>query len=120
MRDLRQGPRVHRSRDDRAIAFEPAVFFIEVHKREKLACDDCEKYEDHEPLTRQKKIFERLGVSIAVSTLADWVGGAANALEPIAALIRKLVLTSLVLQCDDTDLEVRDDKVRGGAKKGHL
>jgi transposase len=131
------------------LQFKPAEFFVERLKREKLACDACEKdvstapvppavtpksragastlarivvgkYEDHEPLNRQKKMFERLGVSLPVSTLADWVGAAAHALEPIADLIRKLVVESHVLHADDTGLKVLDEKAPGGAKKGHL
>jgi transposase len=131
------------------LQFKPAEFIVEVLKREKLACNACEKdvsvapvpdavipkgrpggstlarivvgkYEDHEPLTRQKKMFERLGVSIPVSTLADWVGGTATALEPIAELIRKRVLDAHVLQADDTGLKVLDAKAPGGAKRGHM
>jgi transposase len=131
------------------LQFIPAQFFVEVLKREKLACDACEKdvstaaapdaviakgrpgastlarivvgkYEDHEPLNRQKKIFERLGVSLPTSTLADWVGATAMALEPIADLIRKLVIEARVLHADDTGLKVLDEKAPGGAKKGHL
>jgi transposase len=131
------------------LQFKPAEFFIEVHKREKLACSTCEqgvttapapekviekgrpgasllarivvgKYVDHEPLTRQKKIFERAGVSLPVSTMSDWVGATTTALEPIAKLIRKLVLSSHVLQADDTGLKVLDADSPGGAKKGHL
>jgi transposase len=131
------------------LQFKPAEFFIEVHKREKLACSTCEdavaiapaadkviekgrpgasllarivvgKYVDHEPLTREKKIFERAGVSLPVSTMSDWVGATATALEPIAKLIRKRVLSTHVLQADDTGLKVLDRDSPGGAKKGHL
>ena len=131
------------------LQFKPAEFIIEVHEREKLACPTCEqgvttapapdkviekgrpgasllaqivvgKYVDHAPLTRQKKMFERAGVSLPVSTMSDWVGATATALEPIAKLIRKLVLSSHVLQADDTGLKVLDRDSPGGAKKGHL
>lgn len=131
------------------LQFKPAEFVVEVIKREKLACTSCEKdvstaplpdsvipkgrpgastlarvlvgkYEDHEPLTRMKKMFERLSVSIPVSTLTDWVGASAKALDPIADLIRKSVLDAHVLHADDTGLKVLDKKAPGGAKRGHL
>jgi transposase len=132
------------------LQFEPARFVVEVQKREKLACEDhaeegvavaeapgkmiekgrpgasllarvvVGKYEDHEPLNRMKKMFERLGVSISVSTLADWVAAGALALRPIEMLIKKLVLESYVLQADDTGLTVLDERSPGGAKRGHL
>ena len=83
--------------------FKPAGFLIEQHRREKLACENCpehgvtvaaapdkviekgrpgpellaqivvSKYEDKNPLSRQKTIFERYGVSIPVSTMVGWV-----------------------------------------------
>jgi transposase len=132
------------------LQFKPAEFFVEIHKREKLACEAhpesgvaiadapekviekgrpgssvlarvvIGKYEDHEPLHRMRKMFSRLGIDIAVSTLADWVTASAAILNPIAALIRKLVLDSVVLQGDDTGLKVLDEKAPGGAKRGHL
>lgn len=132
------------------LQFKPAEFFVEVHKREKLACDAhpdegvviaeapakviekgrpgasvlarvvVGKYEDHEPLHRMRKMFSRLGIDVPVSTLADWVGACATILSPIASLIRELVLKGYVLQGDDTGLKVLDDKAPGGAKRGHL
>lgn len=132
------------------LCFKPAEMFVERHVNEKLACpDECPgelvvapapekvidkgrpdaslltkitvgKYEDFEPLTRQKKFFERYGVSIPVSTMVGWVAATASALEPIAKLIWKLVLEGYVVQADDTGLKVLDDKAPGGAKRGHL
>ena len=40
------------------------------------------KYADHLPLYRQSQIFEREGVDLDRSTLADWVGKSAALLEP--------------------------------------
>lgn len=65
-------------------------------------------------------MIERLGLKISVSTLADWVAAGALALEPIAKLIRELVLSAHVMNADDTGLKVLDDKAPGGAKRGHL
>ena len=40
------------------------------------------KYGDHTPLYRQARIFERQGIALDRSTLADWVGRAAFELAP--------------------------------------
>lgn len=131
------------------VQFKPAELYVEVHKREKLACGACEKdvsvaaapaaviskgrpgasllarvvagkYVDHEPLHRMSRMIERLGLKISVSTLADWVAAGALALEPIAKLIREKVLSAHVMNADDTGLKVLDEKAPGGAKRGHL
>ncbi len=132
------------------LCFKPAELYVEQHVNEKLACpDECKgeftvapapekvidkgrpdaslltkiivgKYDDFEPLTRQKKFFERCGVTIPVSTMVDWVAASALALEPIAKLIWKLVLEGYIVQADDTGLKVLDEKSPGGAKRGHL
>ena len=46
------------------------------------------KYADHLPLCRQSQIFERDGLDLDRSTLADWVGKATALLEPLADAIR--------------------------------
>src|ERR1700730_2505956 len=82
--------------------YTPGVFHVERHIRGKWACAKCQtliqapvpaqvidkgvptagllahvlvaKYADHQPLYRQEGIFERAGVAIPRSTLAQWVG----------------------------------------------
>ena len=41
------------------------------------------KYADHLPLYRQAQIYNRQGVNLDRSTLADWVGRAAFELRPV-------------------------------------
>ena len=50
------------------------------------------KYGDHLPLYRLSKIFERDGIDLDRSTLADWVGKATALLEPLADAIGRHVL----------------------------
>ncbi len=50
------------------------------------------KYADHLPLYRQSGIFERDGIDIDRSTLADWVGKSTALLEPLADAIGRHVL----------------------------
>ena len=45
------------------------------------------KYADHSPLYRQSQIFEREGIDLDRSTLADWVGKSTALLEPLADAI---------------------------------
>lgn len=43
------------------------------------------KYADHLPLYRQAEIYERAGVELDRSTLADWVGGVSRTLQPLVS-----------------------------------
>ncbi len=43
------------------------------------------KYADHLPLYRQERIFERAGMKLARSTLADWVGMSGVHLQPLVS-----------------------------------
>ena len=128
----------------------PAQFKVIVYERAKYACRRCEgegvviapvpakpidgglpgfglmadvlikKYAEHLPLHRIREIYKRHGPDISVSTLADWVGAGAEALEPVAAEIRRQVLASWVVQTDDTPLTVLDRSKAGGSKRGHM
>ena len=60
------------------------------------------KYADHLPLYRQSQIFERDGLDLARSTLADWVGKATALLEPLADAIGRHVLAGQAIFADDT------------------
>ena len=60
------------------------------------------KYADHLPLYRQSQIFERDGLDIDRSTLADWVGKSTALLEPLADAIGRHVLAGQSIFADDT------------------
>lgn len=131
------------------IEFIPASFKVLVDMREKLACKPCgenvsiaptapkiidsglpgpgllahltiSKYKDSLPLHRLAGIYARSGVDFAVSTLADWIGATADALEPIRRRIEELALASYVVQTDDTGLKVLERDHPAGIKRGHL
>lgn len=78
------------------------------------------KYEDHQPLNRQSKIFAREGVTLSPNTLMEWIRAAAETLQPLARRIHKRVVRSWVIQSDDTGLLVLDKDKPQGARKGHL
>ncbi len=67
---------------------------------------------DHLPLQRQQKIYAREGITLPVSTLADWFG-------QTAAALKRDLLTQPVLQADETPLQILDTQ-KGKAKKGWL
>jgi hypothetical protein len=84
------------------------------------------KYDDQLPLYRQGEIFARMGADIPRSTLIDWCGQAAAALQPLADLIRDVVVASDRIHTDDTPIPVLDPRkkrVEGlarGVKEGRI
>jgi len=64
------------------------------------------KYADHLPLYRQSQIFEREGIDLDRSTLADWVGKTTTLLSPLAEAIGKHVLKGKAIFTDDTPVNM--------------
>ncbi len=64
------------------------------------------KYCDHLPLYRQSEIYERRGIELDRSTLADWVGGASRSLELLVEALRKYVIGGTKLHGDDIPVPV--------------
>jgi transposase len=110
--------------------YQPGVFTVERHVRGKWVCACCEKlvqapvashvidkgiptpgllaqvlvakYLDHLPLYRQERIFERAGLAIARSTLAQWVGECGVQLQPLVDALGAELLKHDVLHADET------------------
>jgi transposase len=110
--------------------YQPGVFSVERHVRGKWVCACCEKlvqapvpahvidkgipttgllaqvlvakYLDHLPLYRQEAIFERAGLAIARSTLAQWVGECGVQLQPLVDALAAEMLKQRVLHADET------------------
>jgi len=110
--------------------YVPGVFTVERHIRGKWVCAQCEtlvqepvapqiidkgiptsrllaqvlvaKFLDHLPLYRQEAIFERAGLAIARSTLAQWVGECGVQLQPLVDALTAELLTAPVLHADET------------------
>lgn len=129
------------------LEYVPASFKVVRHLRPKFACARCErivqapaptrpiargiagpgllahilvsKYADHLPLYRQSQIYERQGVELERSTLADCVGGAAALLEPLVEVLARYTLESGFLHGDDTPVPVLEPG-RGSTKTGRL
>ena len=64
------------------------------------------KYADHLPLYRQSQIFDREGIDLDRSTLADWVGKSTALLEPLADAIGRHVLSAEAIFADDTPISM--------------
>lgn len=64
------------------------------------------KYADHLPLYRQSQIFDREGIDLDRSTLADWVGKTTALLEPLADAIGRYVLAGGAIFADDTPVRM--------------
>lgn len=114
--------------------YVPGVFTVERHIRGKWACNQCgtltqapvpaqvidkgiptsgllaqvlvAKYADHLPLYRQERIFGRAGLTIARSTLAQWVGACGVQLQPLVDALRMAVLEHGVLHADETPVNM--------------
>src|SRR6202008_617032 len=112
----------------------PRQWKVIQHVREKFACRACEaitqppapshpiargragpkllahilfaKYGLHLPLHRQSEVYQREGVDLDVSTLADWVGAAAATLMPLIEAIRSHVFAAERIHADDTTVPV--------------
>lgn len=110
--------------------YTPGVFQVERHIRGKWACAKCQtliqapvpaqvidkglptagllaqvlvaKYADHAPLYRQEGIFERAGLALPRSTLAQWVGICGVRLQPLVDALKAALLERSVLHADET------------------
>jgi len=84
-----------------------------------LARVTISKFVDHLPLYRQSKMLERQGVSIARSTLGDWVTAVCDILTPLFALQREKVLSASYLMVDETPIRVLDYHTKGKSRLGY-
>ena len=129
------------------LEYVPGRFKVIVVVRPKYLCDQCKvisqaaapsrtlaksyagpgllahvltsKYGDHLPLYRQSEIYAREGVELSRSTLADWVGGCTQLLNPLVEALRRYVLGGEKLHADDTPVPVLQPG-RGTTKTGRL
>lgn len=114
--------------------YVPASFRVIRHVRPKFSCRLCEsitqaaapelpirrgrasagllahvlvaKFADHLPLYRQSEIYERSGVDLERSTLADWVGQCAALFRPLVEALGRHVMAGDRVHADDTPVPV--------------
>jgi transposase len=77
------------------------------------------KFLNHLPVYRQAQQFKREGVSLAASTLNDWIKASCQLLEPLYQVLRQQVLASDYLQVDETPIQVLDKDKKGSTHRGY-
>ncbi len=129
--------------------YYPSSPFIRRYVRPKYACRHCEegvhiavmpprpidkgiagpgllaymltsKFADHIPLNRLRKMLRRSGVTIAESTLCDWVARMADLLTPIYDRLRVELLRGRLIQSDDTTVPYLLKSLKKQTATGYL
>src|SRR5581483_291976 len=117
--------------------YVPASLFVRQHVRFKYACPKCHdhvtvgrvpiaivnkglpgpgllaqiaasKYADHLPLHRLERILARHGITLARSTMGDWMAHVAGLLRPVVEAMAALVRQSRALHTDATKMPFVD------------
>jgi transposase len=79
-----------------------------------------DKFTDHLPLNRQQDRFERHGLSIPYSTLADWVRLVAEAVEPLGGALLREMLRYNYWHADETGIAVLDKEKKKDTHQGYF
>ncbi len=78
-----------------------------------------DKYVDHLPLYRQMQRFERAGLKLPYSTIADWVSATCRLITPLYEALKTEVLKSNYLHADETPIKVLDKDKKGATHRGY-
>jgi transposase len=129
--------------------YQPASLFVRQHVRCKYACPKCHdyvtvghvpiaivtkglpgpgllaqlvasKYADHLPLHRLERILGRYGITLARSTMGDWMAHVATLLQPLVLEMATLVRASRALHTDATKMPFVDPLVPGKTCSGQM
>ena len=127
----------------------PAQIKVIQHVRPKYACNRCDegvviapmptlflpksmaapsliahtiisKYQDHLPLYRQEKIWQRMGIEIARNTVCGWIMAAAEVCIPMRRALMKSLIASGYIQADETPLQVMDEPNRKNTSLSYM
>lgn len=77
------------------------------------------KFDDHIPLYRLSEMYDRLGIDISRSVMADWVGRVSVLIDPLILLIKAYINQADRIHTDDTPVDVLDPG-RGKTATGRL
>jgi transposase len=78
------------------------------------------KFEDSLPLYRQERIFKRCNIDISRSTMSRWMIKVADQCQPLINLMHEDLLSSSVLHCDETHVQVLNEKGRKPEQKSYM
>lgn len=127
----------------------PAVLKVISHVRPKYACNRCDegvniapmpklflpkgmatpslvahtlisKYQDHLPLYRQEKIWQRMGVDMPRNTICGWIMNAAEICMPMRDALMSTLLTSDYIQADETRVQVMGEENRKNTSTSYM
>lgn len=127
----------------------PAQLKVIQHVRPKYACNRCDegvaiapmptlflpksmaapslvahtivsKYQDHLPLYRQEKIWQRMGIDIARNTTCGWIMAAAEVCMPMRDALMRELLNCGYIQADETPLQVMDEPNRKNTSLSYM
>lgn len=127
----------------------PAQLKVIQHVRPKYACNRCDegvaiapmptlflpksmaapslvaytiisKYQDHLPLYRQEKIWQRMGIEIPRNTVCGWIMAAAEVCMPMRSALMKSLIASGYIQADETPLQVMDEPNRKNTSLSYM
>ena len=103
---------------------EPQIIDKSIATPELLAHILISKYADHLPLYRQSLIYQRSGVYLSDSTLADWVGRCGVQLGFLVNRLIKLILTQPIVHADETPVKILNTygtkDIKGKLKQGYV
>ncbi|HEX8675587.1 MAG TPA: IS66 family transposase [Segetibacter sp.] len=78
-----------------------------------------DKYVDHLPLHRQLQRVRRAGITIAQSTINDWVKTVLNHVASLYEAHKQILLACGYLHADETPLKVLDENKKGTTHQGY-
>ncbi|MGP5214194.1 IS66 family transposase [Psychrobacter immobilis] len=103
---------------------EPQIIDKSIATPELLSHILISKYADHLPLYRQSLIYQRSGVYLSDSTLADWVGRCGVQLGFLVNRLIKLMLIQPIVHADETPVKVLNGygmkDAKGKLKQGYV
>ena len=131
------------------LEFTPAVIKVLEHVRLKYACKACEegitiapvpfqiipksiatpgllahvlccKFEDHLPLYRQEKIWQRVGVELPRATLCNWVLKCGALLAPLIDISKEELIHRNYVHADETTVQVLKEVDKAATSKSYM
>lgn len=78
------------------------------------------KYCDALPLYRQSNIFERVGIDLSRTTMANWMIQIGQLVQPVVNLLRDELLDGDILQCDETRCQVLKEPGKAAQTQSYL
>lgn len=127
----------------------PAQLKVIQHVRPKYACNRCDesvsiapmpklflpksmatpsliahtivsKYQDHLPLYRQEKIWQRTGIDMPRNTVCGWIMSSAEVCMPMREALIAMLTASGYVQADETPVQVMDEPNRKNTSTSYM